>query len=106
MEQGRLASTAFPLAMTIEEFISATSDGFLPEPHGGLGLKRGHHAVHAASQSFQTGSYPSRRRISATSCGGRASEISNCPVAFVSCPSEGAAHSLEPVSTIRRRRVG
>ena len=48
-----------------------------------------HHALKAASQSFHTGSYPSRRRRRAISAGERSSAISNWPVA-------PEAHSLEP----------
>src|SRR5439155_4306634 len=78
------------------------------------------HDVNAASQSFQTGSYPRRRMRSATSRGERSSAMSNCPVACVARfwwgeaadeparedarPTEfGAAHSLAPNSTIRPR---
>jgi len=64
------------------------------------------HAVNAASQSFHTGSYPSRRINSATSPAERSSAILNCPVAFVAFSGVGA-HSLAPdaSSTIRPRSV-
>ncbi len=82
-EQGRVVSILRPLAITKGVFTAQ--------------------AVKAASQSFQTGSYPRRRIRSATSLGERSSAMSNWPVACGSGPA--AAHSLAPSSTMRPRSV-
>ena len=52
-----------------------------------------HEAMMAASQSFHTGSSPSRRRTLSTVRGDLSSEMENCPVAF-SALSEGTIFPL------------